>query len=165
MWILLRSPSHLRVTRPLTSAPVKFCLLLVASGVMTGCFPVHMVSQPSVRFSVTNSQGRPVEGASILFTTEKFQMTPTKSTVTLLTDDRGSAGVEREAHWVLYWGIPDLGYSYLWRYCITAAGFGPSAGIVESNSSAKKPVAVVLVPAVSPGVCRWQGHPPEYLVN
>ena len=101
----------------------------VSVGVL-GCFPIVVRTQPSIRFSVVDHAGNPIEGATlhlVAYRTHHFSYGQIARRLTLQTRADGRASVSSRFECQLFIPAPDLGAdSYDWAWCVDKPGFEPA---------------------------------------
>jgi hypothetical protein len=132
---------------------------------LSGCVVWPTMTWPGVRLTIRDTEGRPIEGASVHLAQYSISMVPRSATWRTETDERGSVTIDGEREWQLFILAPDSGQFWSWSWCIEKAGFRPAiVNDLRAHRSARN-TTIELTRSADEERCRWREQPPAFEVE
>lgn len=134
------------------------CALIIALAVVTsGCFPAAIRSLPGSTITVVDSQGQPVENASLrLVTYQDFiqRVVPTTPD-TFHSNHKGVIKLPSRRDLVIQVALPDAYRFYAWQFCLSKAGYRAT---IEGIQAGERVPPVVLHASGGTSTCRYSAE-------
>lgn len=152
------------VVKAVSKRTIGFVFLCLCEA-LPGCAVWPTMTRPTVRLSVRDEQGRPVEGAVVHFATYSISFRSRDSVAEFTSDANGAIALDGTREWQFFFLAPDSGQFWSWSWCIDRPGFEPVlTNDLRADKSART-AAVVLVHTADQWRCTWRQHPPMFEIS
>jgi hypothetical protein len=128
---------------------------------MAGCVPWPTLVQPGIEFRVTDTDGSPVENATVKLARYSLAFVPESHVESRVTDPSGRASFSSERKWQV--PTPETGRrGYNWSWCVDAPGYTPVLANDLRSAGYSRTTDVTLERGSAQ--CEWSGYPYAYSV-